>query len=109
MFVFRSTHEYIVGRLEGELSRLEQLLTTLQDRLYVLERRKAGMSEVPRDQAPAPKRKAVRMPAECTELLAGFDSPTMRGAVYQRCLILHEDGVPWDEITRRIREEYDLP
>ena len=68
-----------------------------------IERREAGMSEVPKDKAR--RKKPDIMPEDIQDLIGGFDSPEVVRGLEEDAWDLRKGGAPWKEIKRRLVQQ----
>ena len=68
-----------------------------------IERRQAGLSEVPADQRKEKPREPI--PENVRELIEPFHSIEARAGVEADCYALHARGVPWKEIKRLLQQQ----
>ena len=68
-----------------------------------MERREAGLAEVPRDKRREKPREP--MPDSVRKLIEPLQSTRARHGLEAEAYQLHEGGAPWEEIERKLREE----
>ena len=68
-----------------------------------IERREAGLPEVPREQKPEPKWE--KLPAGLWDLIVPFESMETRRHLEGECRALRANGVPWAEIERTLKKQ----
>ena len=69
-----------------------------------IERRQAGMREIPRERRKA-KGKREAIPDDIRALIEPFESARVRLGLEEECIELHEGGTPWAEIERMLRQQ----
>ena len=73
------------------------------DHTQRIQRRQAGLSEIPRDKVPPREREPL--PREIRELIAPWGSLHVRRGLEEDCHALRKTGTPWSEIRRMLEVE----
>lgn len=73
------------------------------DHAQRIQRRQAGMPEVPRDKVPPREREPL--PQEIRDLITPWESPHVRRQLEADCRHLRAEGAPWSEIRRLLEVE----
>ena len=71
------------------------------DHLRRIERREAGLPEVPRE----PRKKREPIPEGIRKLIQPFESPQVRRGLEEECQEMYDGGAPWSEIQRTLEQQ----